>query len=213
MGSCPRCGNSGFLLKTYGCMSCGTIGCERCQIAAGQYRKPDGNATPFRTCSWECFDRWAWSHVSQGNDATPWGSAWVFQNVELVPSAAGRVKKMAEDLRRERALGHAINLINAERHEDAARIYESLGMWREAGEARRVGRRQVTTQVHVDVNNLIEHVRKGGLATTYTCPACKSPIQITNDTSASSLKTCQYCGSAIQTTDLAEFLSKVVGGR
>lgn len=189
------------------------MGCARCQIVPGTYAKPNGNQTPFPVCSWECFDRWAWSHVSQGSDATAWGQTWTFQGVQLAPLAAGRVKKMAEDLRRQRALGHAINLMNAERHEDAARIYESLGMWREAGEARRVGRRQVTTQVHVDINNLIEQMRKGGLATTYTCPACKSPIQITSDTAPSTLKACQYCGSAIQTTDLAEFLSKVVGTR
>ena len=99
----------------------------------------------------------------------------------------------------------------AERIEDAARTYEIIGMAAEAGELRRRGRQQTVTQVQVDINGLVEQIRKGGLSTTYTCPACKSPIAISGSTSPEALRTCTYCGSTIQTTDLARFLARVVG--
>src|SRR3990172_2461619 len=108
----------------------------------------------------------------------------------------------------ESAASAARNLLEAERSEDAAKIYEDLGMWKEAGEARRHGKRHVVTQVQVDVNSLIDQVRKGGLTTTYSCPACHSPIQIDANVDVRTLKHCQYCGSTIQSTDLVEFLSR-----
>lgn len=120
---------------------------------------------------------------------------------------------MADQHRMGLRIHHAANLLVAERFEDAARVYESLGMWKEAGEARRRGSRRMVTQVQVDVNGLIEQVRKGGLTTTYSCPACKSPIRIDSNADAGTLQHCQYCGTAIQSTDLVEFLSRVVGYR
>src|SRR2546422_886002 len=76
---------------------------------------------------------------------------------------------------------------------------------------RRRARQQTVTQVQVDINGLVEQIRKGGLSTTYTCPACKSPIAISGSTSPEALRSCAYCGSTIQTTDLARFLARVVG--
>jgi predicted RNA-binding Zn-ribbon protein involved in translation (DUF1610 family) len=63
----------------------------------------------------------------------------------------------------------------------------------------------------MDVNSPIEQVRRGGLATSYACPACRSPIAISAATSAESLRTCGSCGSTIQATDLVRFLTRVVG--
>jgi DNA-directed RNA polymerase subunit RPC12/RpoP len=120
---------------------------------------------------------------------------------------------MAERHRINLRLQHADNLLAAERFEDAAKIYESLNMWKEAGETRRHGKRNVVTQVQVDVNDLIDQVRRGGLTTTYSCPACRSPIQIDANMDVRALKHCQHCGSVIQSTDLVEFLSRVVGYR
>ncbi len=120
---------------------------------------------------------------------------------------------MAEQHRATLQLQHARNLLEAERFEDAAKIYDGLGMWKEAGDARRHGKRNVVTQVQIDVNSLIDQVRKGGLTTTYACPACHSPIQISGQTDVRSLRHCQYCGSVIQSTDLVEFLARVVGYR
>lgn len=137
----------------------------------------------------------------------------MFEGVALGPNFLARVNGMVVDHKRKWALATAINMVNAERHEDAAKIYESLGMFKEAGEVRRVGRRQVTTQVHVDVNNLIDQIRRAGISTNYTCPACGGHIRIAPDTSMTKLTNCEFCGSVIQTTDLVDFLTKVTGYR
>src|SRR2546422_491892 len=95
---------------------------------------------------------------------------------------------MAEDHRRGQLLEQARHLIEAEDHESAAGIYQSLGLWKEAGEVRRNGRRQIMTQVHVNVNDLVEQVRKAGIATDYTCPACRGHIRITGDTTLAAVR-------------------------
>jgi hypothetical protein len=151
--------------------------------------------------------------VTRGVSPVAWGPSWIVQNVILDPSFVPRVQEMAEQHRANLQRSHARNLLDAERFEDAARIYDSLAMWKEAGEARRHAKRSVVTQVQVDVNSLIEQVRKGGLTTTYSCPSCHSPIRINATTDLHSLTHCQYCGSVIQSTDLAEFLGRVVGYR
>ncbi len=160
-----------------------------------------------------CFDHWASGLVAHGLSPTPYGTTWMIRGIVLEPAYAGRIHQMAEQHRVNLQLQHARNLLQAERFEDAAKTYEGLGMWKEAGDARRLSKRNVVTQVQVDVNTLIEQVKKGGLTTTYSCPACHSPIQITQTTDIGSLKHCQYCGSVIQSTDLVEFLSRVVGYR
>src|SRR3989475_11475095 len=118
---------------------------------------------------------------------------------------------MAEDHRRGQLLEQRRVVVEAEDHEAAAGICQSLGPWKEAGEVRRNGRRQIMTQVHVNVNDLVEQVRKAAIATDYTCPACRGHIPITGDTTLATLRNCQYCGSVVQTTDLVDFLTKVVG--
>jgi len=108
-------------------------------------------------------------------------------------------------------LEHARHLIEAEDHEAAAKIYQQLRMWKEAGETRRAGRRRIVTQVHVDLNDLVDRVRRAGIVTDYTCPACRGRIHISGETTPANLGTCEYCGSVIQTTDLVDFLAKVLG--
>ncbi|HEX9339890.1 MAG TPA: hypothetical protein VF992_01785 [Thermoplasmata archaeon] len=118
---------------------------------------------------------------------------------------------MSEDYRRRQLLEHARHLVEAEDHEDAARIYQQLRMWKEAGETRRAGRRRVVTQVHVNLNDLVDQVRRAGIVTDYTCPACRGRIHISGETTLENLRSCEYCGSVIQTTDLVDFLAKVLG--
>lgn len=206
-------------------MVCGAVLCENCQMVAG-YAQSQLAASPltadpaFRSsavppyhtvCSWECFDRWAWTFISRGHAPAMIGPHYVLGGVQLHPGTAGRAVAMAEDHRHSQMLEQARHLIEAEDHEAAAGIYQSLGMWKEAGEVRRNGRRQIVTQVHVNVNDLVEQVRKAGIATDYTCPACRGHIRITGDTTLATLRNCQYCGSVVQTTDLVDFLTKVVG--
>src|SRR2546430_16688711 len=90
---------------------------------------------------------------------------------------------MAEDHRRRQALAHARHLIEAEDHEGAAKIYQTMGMWKEAGEVRRSGRRHIVTQVHVTVNDLVEQVRKAGIPTGYTCPRLRGHIPFSGEPS------------------------------
>ncbi len=206
-------------------MVCGALLCENCQMVAG-YAQPhlaespqssdfasrNSTVPPYHTvCSWECFDRWTWTFISRGHAPVTFGHHYVLGGVRLHPGTAGRAVAMSEDHRRNQMLEQVRNLIEAEDHESAARIYQKLGMWKEAGEVRRSGRRQIVTQVHVNVNDLVEQVRKAGIATDYTCPACRGHIRITGDTTLATLRNCQYCGSVVETTDLVDFLTKVVG--
>jgi hypothetical protein len=93
--------------------------------------------------------------------------------VTLDPAAASRA-----------LLSQARQFELAERLEEAARAYELIGMAKEAGDLRRRAKWHVVTQVQMDVNSPIEQVRRGGLATSYACPACRSPIAISAATSA-----------------------------
>ncbi len=213
MGTCPNCHAEGLLLRTESCSTCGRQGCRNCLLIVGNTRGKNETWNPMRSCSWACFDTWASYRVSTGAEPALWGANWMFEGVALGPTSLARVHGMVAEHKRKWALASAINMINAERHEDAARIYESLGMFKEAGEARRAGRRQVTTQVHVDVNNLIDQIRRAGISTDYTCPACGGHIRIAPDTSTAKLTNCEFCGSVIQTTDLVDFLTKVTGYR
>lgn len=181
---------------------CTKEGCEKCQTVFGSTPANPGPRLVYRACDWNCFNNWATYFINSGATIVPYPGSWSLAGVLLGPqAAAGAFRIQAE------------HYLLAERFEDAAKSFEMCGMWREAGEARRQSRQQYVTQVHVDVNSLIEQLRRGSISTTYTCPACKSPIQINPETSVSSLERCQFCGSAIQITDLARFLSRVVGYR
>lgn len=108
---------------------------------------------------------------------------------------------------------HVGNLVLAGRHEDAATLYERLGMWKEAGDLRSRARQQVVTQVHVNVNDLLDQLHRMGLSATYTCPTCRSPMAITGQTQQDALTRCQYCGSMTRQADIVDALTRVVGSR
>ncbi len=203
MAVCPNCGRSKLLLQPLTCEGCRRVGCDRC-LGVYAYTSPvvGQPAMPHRVCSWECFDRMATYNVGKGLAIVSSGGFWYFGSFQLVPEAAHRAIRI-----------QAEHYLLAERHEDAARLYEAIGMWKEAGDTRRLKARQVVTQVHVDVNDLIAQLRAMGVTATYTCPACRSPFQITSDTKADALAKCAYCGAVIVPTDLVQAISKVVGYR
>lgn len=95
-----------------------------------------------------------------------------------------------------------------ERYEDAARIYEKLGMYEEAKMARRRGKG--ITVVSVDLNRLLEQVRNSGIVAVYRCPKCGGNLKIGKDTSTNSLRICPYCGSEIAAMDLADFIRTIL---
>ncbi|TLZ55727.1 MAG: hypothetical protein E6K17_05215 [Methanobacteriota archaeon] len=216
MAVCPTCGSQVGYANSGTCVVCRNFGCDSCLRVFGWAQvdsRPGSLPVAQRICSANCFNQWAWGHVQQGYALEVWGQYWSLRGTQLEPAFATLVDGVVAAHRRSLQLSHAEHLVEAERFEEAAKIYEKLKMWKEAGEIRRRSRRVVTTQVHVDVNHLIDQMRQGGLATTYSCPACRSPIAISGTTSPNSLQTCGYCGSAIQTTDLVEFLTRAVGYR
>lgn len=201
MGTCPNCGNTRLFLRPLSCESCHKAGCDHCLgVYAYTFPIPGRPPVPHWVCSWDCFDRMATYNVGRGLTLSSSGGYWYIGGYQLRPEAAQRAVKI-----------QAEHFVLAERHEDAARLYENIGLWREAGETRRLAQRQVVTQVHINVNDLVEQLHRMGLSASYTCPVCRSPFTITGDTSPDALVKCAYCGSVIRQTDLIEALSRVIG--
>jgi DNA-directed RNA polymerase subunit RPC12/RpoP len=102
----------------------------------------------------------------------------------------------------------AENLERAGRYEDASRIYELYGMYEKAGQLRQMQKQVVVKQtvVSVDLNNLLQQIRDGGIVVLYRCPRCGGNLKIDKETTIESLKVCPYCGSNIKAMDLTEFL-------
>lgn len=101
------------------------------------------------------------------------------------------------------------NLEATGRFLDAAEIYEKHMRLYEKARALREKEKQVTIRkidVSVDLNEMIRQVRESGIVVVYRCPHCGGKLKIGGDTSVSSLKTCEHCGSEIETVDLADFL-------
>src|SRR2546426_8102892 len=144
-------------------MVCGAILCENCQMVAGYAQSHLGaeplpvdpavrtSAVPLyhTVCSWECFDRWAWTFISRGHAPSVIGQNYVLGGVRLHPGTAGRAVVMAEDHRRGQRLEEARHLIEAEDHESAGGVHQSPRHWEGGGESPGAGRRQNLAPVHV----------------------------------------------------------------
>jgi len=110
--------------------------------------------------------------------------------------------------KKERAILLAKNLEKAARYEEAAKIYEELGMFDEAGRQRR--KEKEIRVVTVDLNVIIDQLKETGLTVAYRCPSCGAFIKIKGDTKPDSLSSCEYCGAMIDRIDLANFLKSVL---
>lgn len=204
MAVCPFCGNKRFGLPILACSTCNRPGCENCLRIPVSTSFPDasGKQVTSYTCSWECFERAVTYHMSRGQTVQQYGSGYVFMGRILMPEAAWRVNRHYVD-----------NLVMAKRYDDAARLYEQLGMWREAGDMRDRSRHQYVTHVQVNLNDLLEQLSRMGLSASYTCPQCRSPIKITGETNMDSLTRCQYCGATIRQSDIVDAVMRVVSPR
>ena len=103
----------------------------------------------------------------------------------------------------------AFNLERCGRPLDAAVIYEKqLKMYDKAKSLREKEKQVISrhTDVSINLNELLRQVRDGGIVAIYRCPHCNGTLKINNKTSLKSLKTCEHCGSEIETVDLADFL-------
>ncbi len=203
MAVCPNCGHRELFLEPLTCEGCRKVGCDRCLgVYAYTFPVPGEKPVVHRVCSWDCFDRLATYNLGRGLILVASGGYWYFGSYQLRPEAAQRAVRI-----------QAEHFVLAERHEDAARLYESIGLWKEAGDTRRLRQRQVVTQVQVNLNELVNQLRALGLSATYTCPACRSPFTITPETKPDTLAKCPRCGAVIMPTDLIQAIARVVGAR
>ncbi len=161
-----------------------------------------GTQTTSFSCSWDCFERAVAYQMGRGQTVQAFGSGYTFMGRILTAEAAWRVNRR-----------HVENLVTARRYDDAAALYEKLGMWQEAGDMRLRARQQYVTHVQINMSELMEQLHRMGLSASYTCPQCRSPMRITGETRAEALTTCRNCGSTIRQTDILDAVMKVVGSR
>lgn len=100
------------------------------------------------------------------------------------------------------------NLITAKKFEAAAKLYEEIGMYDEAGKTRAMDKeiRIKKTEVPVDLNSLLRQLKDGGIVVVYRCPHCGGKLKVDKNASVDKLKICAHCGSEIETMDLADLL-------
>jgi DNA-directed RNA polymerase subunit RPC12/RpoP len=96
------------------------------------------------------------------------------------------------------------NLILAGRYEEAAQVYEKLGMLKEAGDTRRKGKD--VTVLHIDVNALVKQLAERGQTLTYYCCNCGAPLKVGAKNEV--LKTCPNCGYDLAVIDIAKFINE-----
>jgi CRISPR/Cas system CSM-associated protein Csm2 small subunit len=94
------------------------------------------------------------------------------------------------------------------RKEELAQLYEDYGMLEEAGKVRKTD----TTIKHVSVNlnELIDQLKRGGLSVPVKCNACGATITVDAKSNASGLKFCSYCGSAMDTEIIGKVLKEAL---
>jgi DNA-directed RNA polymerase subunit RPC12/RpoP len=106
----------------------------------------------------------------------------------------------------ERCIVQAKNLEAARRYEDAAKVYETLGLWAEAGAVRDKKTSRTVKHVTVNLNDLIDKLKSGGLSIPYKCGSCGASIVIDSNSRADGLKFCSYCGSAMDTDSITNMI-------
>ena len=73
------------------------------------------------------------------------------------------------------------------RYEDAAKIYESIDMWKEAGDVRRQSNTTIVKNISVNLNELMADLRRGGLALNYKCHNCGGTLTIDGKSASSNV--------------------------
>jgi hypothetical protein len=99
-------------------------------------------------------------------------------------------------------------LLQVRRLEEAARVFEHLGMYEEAGKARADNKQILIkkTEVTVDLNSLLKQIKTGGFVVVYRCPNCGAPLKVNKESNMQSIRTCKHCNFEIESMDVADFL-------
>jgi len=81
-------------------------------------------------------------------------------------------------------------------------------MYEKAGQLKQKQKQVVVKQVvvSVDLNNLLQRIKDGGIVVVYRCPNCGGNLKIGKEAAIESLRVCPYCGLGIRATDLVDFL-------
>jgi DNA-directed RNA polymerase subunit RPC12/RpoP len=110
----------------------------------------------------------------------------------------------------DKCITRAKNLELARRYEDAAKEYEGLAMWKEAGDLREKASSRTVKHVNVDLNDLLERVKDGGLAISYKCRSCGAGLSVDSNSNANGLRFCPYCGTATDTDTLTSIINNAL---
>ena len=111
---------------------------------------------------------------------------------------------------KELAFKGAADLEKAGRYEDAAVLFDQFGMTAEAGQMRKKDKVQIVKNISIDLIQLLDKLKTGGLMTVYKCPNCSANIKISGTTSVQKLSKCEYCGTILQTDDLVKFIQDIL---
>jgi hypothetical protein len=115
---------------------------------------------------------------------------------------------LCEELERHVSFLVVKNLKTSGNFEGAAKVYEEMGLYEEAGKVR-ASNKEISikkTEVKLDLNNLLRQISDGGIVAIYRCPNCGGKLKIGKDTKPSSLRTCEHCQSEMSTMDISDFL-------
>ena len=137
------------------------------------------------------------------------GLAMRIMHVETKSSDGKHESDLGRKFRRRALLTLAHNMETVGRPLDAAKIYEEhLKMYAKARELREKEKQVLVKKmdISVNLNELIQQVKNGGIVVVYRCPHCGGKLKISRNTSVESMKVCEHCGSEIETMKLTELL-------
>lgn len=112
---------------------------------------------------------------------------------------------------RSEALANIELLKKRGRFEDAARVYEIMGMDEQAGQLRTKDRTVTVRNVNVDLNQLLDKLKTGGFVIPYKCPNCGATIRIDKESNANALQFCSYCGTTTNVDAIYNLLKLTLG--
>ena len=121
---------------------------------------------------------------------------------EIIHRNSAQIKKLSIGL--VDAVINATNLEKSGNFEKSAQIYDNMLWWDKAGRVR--AKKNINKNITINVNQMIDQLRSGGLAFNYKCQNCGALIIFDKDSRSDALKFCKYCGSAIDITTINDLL-------